>query len=83
MQNFLAAKVLVPYDTEKTTRLCVDSSPIGTLATVTQADNLDNEAEWRPVKHTSRAWTEAEFGYGQIEREKDRERERAMEYSLE
>ena len=59
-------KVLVPYDTEKATRLYVDSSSIGTQATVAQAENLDNEAVWRPVNHTSKAWTKVESGYGQI-----------------
>ena len=62
-------RVLVPYDTEKDTRLYVDSSPIGTQATVTQAEIIDSETLWRPVNHTSRAWTKAEAGYGQIERE--------------
>ena len=62
-------RVLVPYDTEKETRLYVDSSPVGTQATVTQAEIVDSETLWRPVNHTSRAWTKAEAGYGQIERE--------------
>ena len=57
------------YETERDTRLYVDSSPIGTQATVAQNYEYEGEKTWRPVNHTSRAWTVAEAGYGQIERE--------------
>ena len=56
----------MPYDLKRKTRLYVDSSPIGTQATVCQ---LYEGGHWRPVNHTSRPWTTAEAGYGQIERE--------------
>ena len=62
-------RVLVPYDTRLNTRLYVDSSHIGTQATVAQCHIINVEKFWRPVSHTSRAWTPAESGYGQIERE--------------
>ena len=56
----------MPYDISKKTRLYVDSSPVWTQATVCQ---LHHDNHWRPVNHTSRPWTPAEAGYGQIERE--------------
>ena len=62
-------RVLKGYETERDTRLYVDSSPIGTQATVAQNYEYEGEKTWRPVNHTSRAWTVAEAGYGQIERE--------------
>ena len=62
-------RVLVPYDTKLKTRLYVDSSYIGTQATVAQSHCVNGEETWRPVHHTSRAWTKAEAGYSQIERE--------------
>ena len=49
------------------TRLCVDSSPVGTQATIAQKHIMDGEAHWRPVNHTSRSWTSAETGHGQTE----------------
>ena len=58
-----------PYETTKKTRLYVDSSPIGTQATLAQLHIHNNEEVWKPVNHTSRAWTETESRYGQIERE--------------
>ena len=61
--------VMAPYDTNRKTRLYVDSSPVGTQATVAQQHNLDNELVWRPVNHTSRCWTPVEARYGQIEQE--------------
>ena len=62
-------KVLVPYNTKLKTRLYVDSSYLGTQATVAQQHIVHGEMVWRPVNHTSRKWTPAEAGYGQIERE--------------
>ena len=62
-------RVLAPYDTNLKTRLYVDSSPTGTQATVCQQHRVSEEYHWRPVNHTSRAWTPAEARYGQIERE--------------
>ena len=60
----------MPYDTSLDTRLFIDSSPVGTRATVTQKHHIDNENDvWRPVYYTSRAWTPAEAGYDQIEHE--------------
>ena len=61
--------VLVPYDTTRQTRLYVDSSFIGTQATVAQSYSIDGDEVWRPVNHTSRAWTAPESRYCQIERE--------------
>ena len=64
-----SSRVLVPYDTDRKTRLYVDSSPVGTQATLAQEHIVDGEEVWRPANHTSRAWTKAESGYGQVERE--------------
>ena len=61
--------VIVPFDTNLKTRLYVDSSPVGTQATVAQEHMYENELVWRPSNHTSRAWTPTEANYGQIERE--------------
>ena len=61
--------VLTAYDTKWETQLYVDSSPIGTQATLAQAHTADGELTWNPVNYTSRAWTPAEAGYGKIERE--------------
>ena len=61
--------MLTGYDTNCKTRLYVDSSPVGTQATLAQAHIVDGELYWRPVNYTSRSWTTAEAGYGQIERE--------------
>ena len=61
--------VMAPYDTNRKTRLYVDSSPVGTQATIAQQHNLDDKPVWRPVNHTSRCWTPVEARYGQIERE--------------
>ena len=64
--------VLVPYNMSLETRLYVNSSPVGTQTTVAQKHHIDNEDVWCPVNYTSRAWTPAEAGYGQIERESNR-----------
>ena len=61
--------MLTAYDTKRETRLYVDSSPIGTQATLAQAHTADGELTWKPVNYTSRAWMPAEAGSGQIERE--------------
>ena len=68
-ERLCSEKVLAPYDLSKKTRLYVDSSPTGTQAMVGQLHIIDGEECWRPVNHTSRAWTTAEAGYGQVERE--------------
>ena len=60
-------RVLVPYDTKRKTRMYVDSSYLGTQATIAQLHITDEEEVWRPVNHTSRSWTPAESRYGQIE----------------
>ena len=52
-----SSRVLVPYDTERKTCLYVDSSPVGTQATLVQEHVVDGEEVWRPANHTSRAWT--------------------------
>ena len=61
--------VLVPYDTRLNTWLYIDPSHIGTRATVAQCHTINGEKFWRPVNHTSRAWTPAESGYVQLEKE--------------
>ena len=68
-QRLCSERVLAPYDTKLKTRLYVDSSPEGTQATLAQEHKINNDKFWRPVNHTSRAWTPAESRYGQIERE--------------
>ena len=60
---------MAPYDTTRKTRVYVDSSPVGTQATVAQKHELNGEEIWKPVNHTSRAWTPPESRYAQIERE--------------
>ena len=62
-------KVVAPYDITKPTRMYVDSSPIGTEAMIAQPYLIDGNEVWRPVNHSSRAWTPAEANYSQIERE--------------
>ena len=64
-----SSQVLVSYDTHRKTRLYVDSSFVGTQATVAQQHTYQGEEVWRPVNHTSRSWTATEAGYGQVERE--------------
>ena len=59
--------VMVRYNTTLNTRLYVDSSPVGTQATVAQKHIINGEVHWRLVIHRSRSWTSAEAGYGQIE----------------
>ena len=61
--------VMAPYDTSRKTRLYVDSSPVGTQATLAQLHQIRGTEVWRPVNHTSRSWTPVEARYGQIERE--------------
>ena len=68
-EKLCTEKVLAPYDLKKKTRLYVNASPVGKQATVCQLHHIEGEEHWRPVNHTSRAWTPAEAGYGQIERE--------------
>ena len=68
-RRLISNRVLIPYDTSKPTRLYVDSSPVGTQATICQQHELDGNLYWRPVNHTSRAWTPPEAKYSQIERE--------------
>ena len=63
------AQVLVPYDTHRKTRPYVDSSFVGTQATVAQQHTYQDEEVRRPVNHTSRSWTATKAGYGQVERE--------------
>lgn len=49
-------EVLMPYKTELD-RLYIESSPVGTQATLAQLHTTDSsEQAWRPVNHTSRAW---------------------------
>ena len=69
MRHLCSDRVLVPYDIRLNTRLYVDSSHIGTQATVAQCHIINGEKFWRPVNRTSRAWTPDESGYGQVERE--------------
>ena len=61
--------MIVPYDTQLPTRLYVDSSPVGTQATIAQKHQINNEEHWRPLNYTSRPWTGAEAGCPQIEHE--------------
>ena len=68
-KRLCSERVMSPYDTRLRTRLYVDSSPTGTQATLAQLHKHKGEEAWKPVNHTSRAWTKAEAGYGQIERE--------------
>ena len=68
-KRLCSERVMTPYDTERKTRMYVDSSPVGTQATIAQLHRSSGEELWKPVNHTSRSWTKAEAAYGQIERE--------------
>ena len=68
-KRLCSERVMTPYDTQRKTRMYVDSSPAGTQATVAQLHRSNHEDVWKPVNHTSRSWTKAEAAYGQIERE--------------
>ena len=67
--KFCSDNTMVPYDTTLHTRQYVDSSLVGTQATVAQKHIITGEVHWRPVNNTSRSWTSAEARYGQIEQE--------------
>ena len=63
-------RVMVPYDLSRETKLFTDGGPEGGQATVAQRYEHETAGtQWRPVAHTSRAWTEAEKRYSQIEKE--------------
>ena len=65
-----SGRVMVPYEVGRETRLYADGGPEGAQATVAQKyDHPKAGVQWRPVAHSSRAWTEAEKRYSQIEKE--------------
>ena len=60
----------MPYDLKRETRLYSDGGPEGAQATVAQKyDHETAGTQWRQVTHTSRAWTDTEKRYSQIEKE--------------
>ena len=58
-------RVLALYDLEKPTKISADASAYGLGAVLLQ----QNDKEWRPVAFASRALTETETRYAQIEKE--------------
>ena len=63
-------RVMVPFDLKRETRLYSDGGPEGAQATVAQRYEHETEGvQWRPVTSTSRAWTDTEKRYSQIEKE--------------
>ena len=61
---------LQPYDPTAKTHLVVDTSEVGTQASIYQEkETTGTKARWVPVDHCSRALTEIEQGYSPIERE--------------
>ena len=69
-ERLCSDRVMVPFDPERETKLFADGGPEGCQATVTQAYQHASEGlQWRPVAHSSRAWTDAEKRYSQIEKE--------------
>ena len=69
-ERLCSDRVMVPFDPKRETKLFADGGPEGCQATVTQAYQHASEGlQWRPVAHSSRAWTDAEKRYSQIEKE--------------
>ena len=69
-ERLCSDRVMVPFDPARETKLYADGGPQGCQATVVQAHMHSKEGlQWRPVAHTSRAWTGAEKRYSQIEKE--------------
>ena len=58
-------RVLAPYDLEKETKISADASAYGLGAVLLQ----EHGSDWRPVAFASRALTETESRYAQIEKE--------------
>jgi hypothetical protein len=68
--RLVSNKVMVPFNPARSTRLYSDGGPEGAQATVAQLyDPPEKGAQWRPVAHTARAWTDCEKRYSQIEKE--------------
>ena len=69
-ERMCSDRVMVPFDPDRSTRLYSDGGQEGAQATVAQLYQHEREGpQWRPVAHTSRAWTEPEKRYSQIEKE--------------
>ena len=69
-ERLCSDRVMVPFDPKRETKLFADGGPQGCQATVTQAyQHAGQGLQWRPVAHSSRAWTDAEKRYSQIEKE--------------
>ena len=69
-ERMCSGRVMVPYDMGRETRVYTDGGPEGAQATVAQRyEHPVAGTQWRPVTHTSRAWTETEKRYSQIEKE--------------
>lgn len=69
-ERLCSDRVMVPFDLKRETRLYSDGGPEGAQATVAQKyEHKTAGIQWRPVTSTSRAWTEAEKRYSQIEKE--------------
>ena len=69
-ERLCSDRVMVPFDPARDTKIYADGGPEGCQATVVQAHMHSKEGlQWRPVAHSSRAWTGAEKRYSQIEKE--------------
>ena len=69
-ERLCSDRVMVPYNLDRKTRLYSDGGPEEAQATL--ARKYDHETagtQWRPVTHTSRAWTDTEKRYSQIKKE--------------
>ena len=63
-------RVMVPFNMERESRLYSDGGPEGAQSTVAQKYEHETAGtQWRPVAHSSRAWTDTEKRYSQIEKE--------------
>ena len=63
-ERLCSDRVMVPFDHARSTRLYSDGGPEGAQVTVAQLHHHEKEGpQWRPVAHTSRAWTEPEKRY--------------------
>ena len=66
MSLMCSPATLRPFDINRTTHFVADSSEIGTQASIYQ---VDEENQWIPIDHISRALSESEQNYSPIERE--------------
>ena len=66
LKSFISAPILALYDPNKETKINADASSYGIRGVVLQKQEND---EWKPVSYISRALTDTESRYSQIEKE--------------